>query len=184
MGAVKREAGLTAPVRGPADVVRFIRAALGPIYGSRAAVVVIGLDGASRVTGLAENRQRWTPRSLAVREMVDLAAELAAARRRARATGAEQARRTVDGRCPIVPHARPQVRARGSADPRLCGRVRRTLVVARPAAGRASRVQLTTATEFTVRIVSLSGTHGTVNPRAASRAHSAQIPTAGVILVA
>jgi DNA repair protein RadC len=78
MGAVKRESGLTAPVRGPADVVRFIRAALGPLYGSRAAVVVIGLDGANRVTGLAENRQRWSPRSLAVREMVDLAAELAA----------------------------------------------------------------------------------------------------------
>ena len=78
MGAVKRETGLTAPVRGPADVVRFIRAALGPRYGSRAAVVVIGLDGANRVTGLAENRQRWSPRSLTVQEMVDLAAELAA----------------------------------------------------------------------------------------------------------
>ena len=78
MGAAKRVSGPAAPVRGPADVVRFIRAALGPVYGSRAAVVVIGLDAANRVTGLAENRQRWTPRSLAVREMVDLSAELAA----------------------------------------------------------------------------------------------------------
>jgi DNA repair protein RadC len=79
MGAAKRLSGLSGlAVRGPADVVRFIRAALGPLYGSRAAVVVIGLDGANRVTGLAENRQRWTPRSLAVREMVDLTAELAA----------------------------------------------------------------------------------------------------------
>jgi DNA repair protein RadC len=58
--------------------VRFVCAALGPWYGSRAAVVVIGLDVASRVTGLAENRQRWTPRSLTVREMVDLSAELRA----------------------------------------------------------------------------------------------------------
>ena len=80
MGAVKRETGLTAPVRGPADVVRFIRAALGQRYGSRAAVVVIGLDGANRVTGLAENRQRWSTRSLTVQEIVDLAAELAARR--------------------------------------------------------------------------------------------------------
>jgi DNA repair protein RadC len=78
MGTAKRVSGLAAPVRGPADVVRFIRSALGPGYGSRAAVVVIGLDGANRVTGLAENRQRWTPRSLAVQEMVDLSAELEA----------------------------------------------------------------------------------------------------------
>ena len=78
MGAVERRSGLSDPVRVPADVVRFIRAALGSWYASRAAVVVIGLDAASRVTGLAENRQRWTPRSLTVREMVDLSAELAA----------------------------------------------------------------------------------------------------------
>ncbi|MEX1006451.1 MAG: JAB domain-containing protein [Acidimicrobiia bacterium] len=78
MGAVKRQSGLSGPVRGPADVVRFVQAALGTWYASHAAVVVIGLDAASRVTGLAENRQRWTPRSLTVREMVDLSAELAA----------------------------------------------------------------------------------------------------------
>src|ERR1700693_6080743 len=78
MGAVERQSGLSDPVRGPADVVQFVRAALGSWYASRAAVVVIGLDAASRVTGLAENRQRWTPRSLSVREMVDLSAELAA----------------------------------------------------------------------------------------------------------
>ena len=78
MGAAKRASGLAAPVRGPADVVRFIRSALGPGYGSRAAVVVIGLDAANRVTGLAENRQRWSLRTLAVQEMVDLSVELAA----------------------------------------------------------------------------------------------------------
>jgi len=78
MGAVDGRSGLAGPVRGPADVVRFARAALGAWYSERAAVVVIGLDAASRVTGLAENRQRWTPRSLTVREMVDLSAELAA----------------------------------------------------------------------------------------------------------
>jgi DNA repair protein RadC len=78
MGAVERRSGLSDPVRGPADVIRFVQAALGTWYASRAAVVVIGLDAASRVTGLAENRQRWTPRSLTVREMVDLSAELAA----------------------------------------------------------------------------------------------------------
>jgi len=73
-----RHPRLSAPVRGPADVVRFVRAALGPWYGSRAAVVVIGLDAASRVTGLAENRQRWTPRSLKASEMVLLSDELGA----------------------------------------------------------------------------------------------------------
>jgi DNA repair protein RadC len=78
MGAAKRQSEFTSPVRGPADVVRFVQAALGAWYASRAAVVVIGLDAASRVTGLAENRQRWTPRSLTVGEMVDLSAELAA----------------------------------------------------------------------------------------------------------
>ena len=60
-------------------------------YASRAAVVVIGLDAASRVTGVAENQQRWTPRSLTVREMVDLSAVLGAARDGARATRAELA---------------------------------------------------------------------------------------------
>jgi DNA repair protein RadC len=60
----------------PVDVVRFVRAALGPWYRSRAAVVVLGLDGGGAVVGLAENRQRWTPKSLKVREMCDLAAEL------------------------------------------------------------------------------------------------------------
>ena len=119
MGAVKRETGLTAPVRGPADVVRFIRAALGPRYGSRAAVVVIGLDGANRVTGLAENRQRWSPRSLAVQEMVDLAAELAARavvlvqlvpnKRDEPSMGDAQSFRSLAG----------PVRARGRAGPRL-----------------------------------------------------------------
>jgi hypothetical protein len=69
---------LTAPLRGPVDVVEFVRAALGPWYAPRAAVVVIGLDAAGRVTGLAENRQRWTPRSLKVGEMLDLSAELTA----------------------------------------------------------------------------------------------------------
>ena len=78
MGAVERQSGPSASVRGPADVVQFVHAALGAWYASRAAVVVIGLDAASRVTGLAENRQRWTPRSLTVCEMVDLSAELAA----------------------------------------------------------------------------------------------------------
>jgi DNA repair protein RadC len=78
MGAIDGRSGLVGPVRGPADVVRFVHCALGSWYASHAAVVVVGLDAASRVTGLAENRQRWTPRSLTVREMVDLSAELAA----------------------------------------------------------------------------------------------------------
>jgi DNA repair protein RadC len=71
---------LTGPLRNPIDVVRFVRAALGPWYRARAAVVVVGLDSAGTVVGLAENRQRWTPKSLKVREMVDLAAELGARR--------------------------------------------------------------------------------------------------------
>ena len=64
----------------PIDVVRFVRTALGPWYRARAAVVVLGLDAAGAVVGLAENRQRWTPKSLKVREMADLAAELGARR--------------------------------------------------------------------------------------------------------
>jgi hypothetical protein len=44
----------------------------------RAAVVVIGLAPASGVTGVGENQQRWTPRSLTVQEMVDLSAVLGA----------------------------------------------------------------------------------------------------------
>lgn len=69
----------TAPsLCGPVDVVRFVCSVLGPSYGSRAAVVVVGLDAASRVIGLAENRHRWTPRSLRARELVDLATELRA----------------------------------------------------------------------------------------------------------
>lgn len=71
---------LNARLLTPIDVVRFVRAALGPWYRSRAAVVVLGLDSAGTVVGLAENRERWTPKSLKVREMVDLAAELRARR--------------------------------------------------------------------------------------------------------
>jgi DNA repair protein RadC len=78
MARRSHHSALATPLRTPADVVRFVRSALGPWYGARAAVIVIGLDAANRVTGLAENRQRWTPRSLKVREMLDLAAELRA----------------------------------------------------------------------------------------------------------
>ena len=78
MGDPELRSSVAAPLRSPMDVVRFVRAVLGPGYGTRAAVVVIGLDSSGRVTGLAENRRRWTPRSLRVNEMVDLSAELAA----------------------------------------------------------------------------------------------------------
>jgi DNA repair protein RadC len=80
MSRTERTSLLNAPLRAPIDVVRFVGAALGPWYRSRAAVVVLGLDAAGVVVGLAENRQRWTPKSLKVREMADLAAELGARR--------------------------------------------------------------------------------------------------------
>jgi DNA repair protein RadC len=80
MERTERTSLLNTPLLAPIDVVRFVRAALGPWYRARAAVVVLGLDSAGIVVGLAENRQRWTPKSLKVREMVDLAAELRARR--------------------------------------------------------------------------------------------------------
>jgi DNA repair protein RadC len=58
------------------DVVQFVRAAIGPWCASRAALVVVGLDAANRVGGLAENRRRWSLRSLGVAELVALAGHL------------------------------------------------------------------------------------------------------------
>ena len=73
-----RDAQNTMSVRSVGDVLAFVRAAIGPSYGTRAAVVVVGLDDAHRVVGLAENRRRWTPRSFDAAELVALAASLGA----------------------------------------------------------------------------------------------------------
>jgi DNA repair protein RadC len=80
MAGTERASFPSARLRTPIDVVCFIRSALGPWFRSHAAVVVLGLDAGGTVVGLAENRQRWTPRSLKVRELSDLAAELGARR--------------------------------------------------------------------------------------------------------
>jgi DNA repair protein RadC len=109
MAPTERTSFPNARLRTPIDVVRFVRGALGPWYRSHAAVVVLGLDAGGRVVGLAENRQRWTPKCLKVRELADLAAELGARRmvlvqlvpdlRREPSLGEAQAFRALAGRC-------------------------------------------------------------------------------------
>ena len=77
MGAKSRRV-VVPPVRTGHEVVRLATAALGPWHASRAAVVVVGLDDANRVAGIAENRRRWSLRAFSSRELVSLANELRA----------------------------------------------------------------------------------------------------------
>src|SRR5262245_66674217 len=75
---VRSRGASRAPLRSGRDVVRLATAVLGPSRNRRAAVVVVGLDGANRVAGVVENRRRWSLRTFSARELVALADELRA----------------------------------------------------------------------------------------------------------
>jgi hypothetical protein len=63
-------------LRCPDDVVQFVRAAFGEVPDVRNALLIIGIDAARQLHGLATNTERFTLEGLKPREFVDLGAEL------------------------------------------------------------------------------------------------------------
>jgi DNA repair protein RadC len=63
-------------LRCPDEVVQFVRAACAEVPDVRDALLVIGLDTARQLHGLATNTERFTLECLRARELVDLGAEL------------------------------------------------------------------------------------------------------------
>jgi hypothetical protein len=66
-------------LRCPDDVVQFVRAAFGEVPDVCNALLIIGIDAARQLHGLATNTERFTLDCLKPREFVDLGAELGVA---------------------------------------------------------------------------------------------------------